>query len=199
MPASRRGRSAESSSRAISSAAASCSLNLPARSKPSKVMSVAYHEDPVIPYNALEEGFVDSQAPAELDGRIEAGVDFAPQFVARALQARDQLGEAGLADHHEVEVDARALVAPGDPAIDEREVDALGEGLERLAQHAGDSRGLAQDPPQLLVDGTVGVGLEMDLVADGLAQQDARLGELGQLAPERARRLAREAAQFAHV
>src|SRR5258708_5564067 len=169
MLASRSARSADSSSRAISSAAASCSLNLPARSKPSKVMSVAYHEDPVLPYNALEEGFVDSQAPAEFAGWIEAGIDLSAQFIARGLQAGNQLGESGLADHHEIEVDAGALVAPGDPAIDEREVDAPGEGLERLAQHAGDSRGLAQDSPQLLVDGTVGVGLEMNLVADGLA------------------------------
>src|SRR5258708_38229183 len=75
MLASRSARSADSSSRAISSAAASCSLNLPARSKPSKVMSVAYHEDPVLPYNALEEGFVDSQAPAEFGGMVGAWLD----------------------------------------------------------------------------------------------------------------------------
>src|SRR5688572_6908765 len=104
-------RSAESSSRAISRSSAACALSLPLRARLSKLILAPDDEDLAIREHAPQERLAGRELSTELQRRIDVRVDLAAQDLLRRRECSHDVGEPDLADHHQVDVAAGALIA----------------------------------------------------------------------------------------
>lgn len=162
-------------------------------------MLASDEEDFPVRHHALEERLAGRELGLEFGRWIEVGIDFPPQSLPRRRERLHDFGEEGLPHDHKVEIAPGALIAARDRAVHEGGGDPPGERLERRAQHVGDPGGLLQHVAQIVEDRAGRIRLELDLVADRLADEDPGVGEQIQLAQQRARGLARQARDLAHV
>jgi hypothetical protein len=168
-------------------------------SKLSKVIVAPDQQDLSVGHHALQEGFARGELGGELVRRVDARVDRAPQRFLRGRERFDNFSEADIADDHQIDVAAGALVTAGDRAVNESGTNPIAQRLQRLAQHVRHACRLLEDVAQVLVDRAFGIGLELHLIAHRLAKKNARIGEAIELAEQGARRLADDARDLAHV
>jgi hypothetical protein len=169
------------------------------RTKLSNVIVGSDQEDLAVGHYAPQKWLAGSELGGELGGRIHVGVDLPPQRFLRRRHRADHFRERDVADDHDIEIAAGALVAARDRPVDECRANAPRQGFQRSAQHVGDARGLLEDVTQVFVDRASSVRLKLDQIANRLSQQDASVGQAIQFPEQGARGLSGHPRNLAHV
>jgi len=118
-----------------------------------------------------------SGARRELASRKYRGVDLPPEHLFGYAHGIHSLGKGHAADDEQIEIACRRLFTAGHRPIDESDVDAVLEWLQRSADDGSHTERLDDDVLEVLEDRRVGIGAKIDLVCPLFPQQQARVGE----------------------
>jgi hypothetical protein len=118
----------------------------------------------------------------ELGGGIDRGIDIPPEARLCAGKCIGDLHERNISHDEHVHVAAASQLPARRGAEDEGDDDVVSEGNEGLADDVHETRRLEQERLKIAEHGRVAVGLEVHLASLDRPHEEARFGELPELA-----------------